>query len=362
MSYFELKVSLGERSYPIYIGSQLLSVSELLQPHLPSKVVVVTNTVVGPLYLQALTRLIGEANPKAQVGSVVLPDGESHKNLATLNLIFDALLEGGYNRQTLLVALGGGVVGDITGFAAASYQRGVPFVQIPTTLLSQVDSSVGGKTGVNHRLGKNMIGAFYQPQAVVIDTDVLNSLPLKELSAGLAEVIKYGLIADAEFFAWLERNMDLLMARDQAPLQYAIRRSCELKAQVVAEDERESGRRAILNFGHTYGHAIEAHLGFGRWLHGEAVAVGMVMACQLSVSLGWLDDDLCQRAKALLLAAGLACEPPKAMKGTDFEKYMKLDKKVSDDQIRLVLLQGCGKAVVRGDYSAEAFRRQLSAL
>lgn len=362
MSCVELNVALGDRSYPIFIGQGLLSKGELFTDYIPAQAVIVTNSTVAPLYLEAFKAVLIASKPGILVESVVLPDGESHKNLTTLNSIFDALLQGGFNRKTVLIALGGGVVGDMTGFAAACYQRGVPFIQVPTTLLSQVDSSVGGKTGVNHALGKNMIGAFYQPELVVIDTTVLSSLPEKELSAGLAEVIKYGLIADECFFSWLEENITKLMAKDPEALQYAIQRSCELKAEVVAEDEKESGRRAILNLGHTYGHAIEAHLGFGTWLHGEAVAVGMMMACELSQALGWLDNHITQRAKLLLQAANLPVMPPVGMTREHFEKYMKLDKKVLDGRIRLVLLQGCGNAVVTSDFDVSAFEAQLSGL
>ena len=283
-----LTVDLGDRSYPIHIGSGLLGQPDLILPHLAQKrVMIVTNTTVAPLYLARLTATLEAGG--VTVAQVVLPDGEAYKNWETLNLIFDALLTDRAERKTTLIALGGGVIGDMTGFAAASYQRGVPFIQIPTTLLSQVDSSVGGKTGINHPLGKNMIGAFYQPKLVLADTDTLKTLPARELSAGLAEVIKYGLIWDADFLAWLEANMDKLRALDPAAITHAIYRSCEIKAQVVGQDEREGGIRAILNLGHTFGHAIETGMGYGNWLHGEAVAAGMVLAAQTSQRLGWLD-------------------------------------------------------------------------
>lgn len=357
-----LKVSLGERSYPIFIGHELLKDGTLINQYVSQQVVIVTNTTVAEFYLQQVKALFELSDKVTDVHEVILPDGESYKNLQTLNSIFDALLEKGCNRNVTLVALGGGVVGDITGFAAATYQRGVKFIQIPTTLLSQVDSSVGGKTGVNHALGKNMIGAFYQPQAVLIDTEVLSSLPPRELSAGLAEVIKYGLIADADFFNWLEENMAKLMAKDRDALTYAIYRSCEIKAEVVAEDEREGGRRAILNLGHTYGHAIETHLGYGAWLHGEAVGVGMMMACELSQQLGWLPAEYTSRARSLIAKAGLPTEPPANMTANDFIKYMQLDKKVLDGRIRLVLLKGCGDAIVTSDFDQAEFQKQLSSL
>ncbi len=357
-----LEVSLGERSYPIHIGAGVLQSAEHFQPHLSHQIMVVTNETVAPLYLDRLCKTLKEASVASTLHHVILPDGEAFKTLDTLNQIFDELLGVGANRGVTLVALGGGVVGDMTGFAAACYQRGVPFVQVPTTLLSQVDSSVGGKTGVNHPLGKNMIGAFYQPQMVAIDTDVINTLPERELSAGLAEVIKYGLIADADFFDWLEANMVALLARDPRALTQAIRRSCEIKALVVSEDEKESGRRAILNLGHTYGHAIEAHLGYGKWLHGEAVGAGMVMACQLSESLGWVSAEVTARAVALIEKAKLPAAPPRHMSGEDFRRYMKLDKKVQNSAIRLVLLKSMGDAIVTSDYDAGIFDQQLASL
>lgn len=358
-----LTVDLGDRSYPIFIGAGLLGEPGCVAKYLASRqVCIVTNETIAPLYLAALVQSLESAVPDLQVAVVTLPDGEAYKDLETLNRIFDGLLAARHNRKTTIVALGGGVVGDMAGFAAASYQRGVPFVQVPTTLLSQVDSSVGGKTGVNHPLGKNMIGAFYQPQAVFIDIDVLGTLPERELSAGLAEVIKYGLIYDEAFFQWLESNVELLCARDPQALVYAIRRSCEIKAEVVAQDEREGGIRAILNLGHTYGHAIETELGYGVCLHGEAVAIGMVMACELSVDLGWLPPVVLDRAKRLLARAGLPVAVPSAMTKSAFLQHMGVDKKVVDGRIRLVLLQACGRAVITSDFDQTLLERQLDRL
>jgi len=353
----QIDVNLGDRSYPIFIGDGVADEVKCFRDYVAgSQILLVTNTTIDPLYSAQLERVLAFADV---VDKVVLPDGEHFKNLETLNLIFDALLRGGHNRKTTLIALGGGVVGDMTGFAAASYQRGVNFIQVPTTLLSQVDSSVGGKTGVNHPLGKNMIGAFYQPKSVIIDTKLLATLPDNELSAGLAEVIKYGLIADESFFIWLEANMSALMARDGKALTYAIERSCQIKAEVVAKDEREGGIRAILNLGHTFGHAIEADQGYGNWLHGEAVGAGMVMACKMSAMLGWLEQDIVLRAIALIEAAGLPIEPPSNMSPEVFLKYMSVDKKVLDKKLRLVLLRGCGDAVVTEDFSDDALMRTL---
>lgn len=357
----ELRVELAERSYPIFIGKGVLDQADFLAPYLSSsQVFIVTNETIAPLYLDRIQTLIADACPSAQVSSILLQDGEQFKNLSTVSLVFDGLMEAGYNRKATVVALGGGVVGDMAGFAAACYQRGVPFVQIPTTVLSQVDSSVGGKTGVNHPLGKNMIGAFYQPLAVLIDINVLDTLPDRELAAGLAEVIKYGLIADAGFFSWLEDNIGALNNRDPEALIYAIRRSCEIKADVVAKDEFEGGVRAILNLGHTYGHAIETEMGYGNWLHGEAVAVGMVMACELSVELGWLNADVLKRAITLIQRASLPVEPPKVMTKKSFVQHMSVDKKVLDGKIRLVLLTELGRAVVTSDFEQSVFSRQLS--
>jgi 3-dehydroquinate synthase len=353
-----LTVDLGDRSYPIHIGPGLLAQSDLIVPHLLQKrVMVVTNTTVAPLYLSQLTATLESAGVK--VAKVVLPDGEAYKNWETLNLIFDALLTDRAERKTTLIALGGGVIGDMTGFAAACYQRGVPFVQIPTTLLSQVDSSVGGKTGINHPLGKNMIGAFYQPKVVLADTDTLKTLPARELSAGLAEVIKYGLIWDADFLAWLEANMDKLRALDATAIAHAIYRSCEIKAQVVAQDEREGGIRAILNLGHTFGHAIETGMGYGNWLHGEAVAAGMVMAAQTSQRMGWISEADVARTRALIRAAGLPDVAPDLGVDTYLE-YMGHDKKVEGGRMRFVLLKKLGEAVITGDVPRDVLTAVLT--
>ncbi|MFP5403833.1 MAG: 3-dehydroquinate synthase [Gammaproteobacteria bacterium] len=354
-----LTVDLGDRSYPIHIGPGLIDDAGLIVPHLAQKrVMVVTNTTVAPLYLARLTATLEEAG--VRVAKVVLPDGEAYKNWETLNLIFDALLTERAERKTTLIALGGGVIGDMTGFAAACYQRGVPFIQIPTTLLSQVDSSVGGKTGINHPLGKNMIGAFYQPKAVLADTDTLKTLPARELSAGLAEVIKYGLIWDAGFLAWLEANMDKLRTLDQAAIAHAIHRSCEIKAQVVAQDEREGGLRAILNLGHTFGHAIETGMGYGVWLHGEAVGAGMVMAAQASQRMGWLSAADVARTRAIIRAAGLPDVAPDL--GVDkYLEYMGHDKKVEGGRMRFVLLKALGEAVITGDVPTEVLTGVLTA-
>lgn len=338
----ELTLDLGERSYPIRIAPNLLADNDWPAFIAGKQACVVTNETIAPLYLDAvLARLAGK-----QVTVVSLPDGEAHKNLETLNTIFDRLLEDNHTRKTTLIALGGGVVGDMTGFAAACYQRGVPFIQLPTTLLSMVDSSVGGKTGVNHALGKNMIGAFYQPECVIIDTETLKTLPPREFSAGLAEVLKYGLIADVPFYDWLESNWDGLLARNPELLAEAILRSCENKARVVAEDEREGGRRAILNLGHTFGHAIETATGYGSWLHGEAVATGMLIAAQLSSDLGWIAHTEVERLASLLKRADLPLKPPSDMSAEQFLSLMARDKKVLDGQLRLVLLKALGEAVV----------------
>ncbi|MBS1189207.1 MAG: 3-dehydroquinate synthase [Rhodocyclaceae bacterium] len=339
-----LTVSLGERSYPIHIGAGLLARDDLLAPHFKQKkAVVVTNTTVAPLYLSQLVEALGRIGVSAL--PVILPDGEQYKNWQTLNTIFDALLSAHCERSTTLVALGGGVIGDMGGFAAACYQRGMPFIQVPTTLLSQVDSSVGGKTAINHPLGKNMIGAFYQPKLVLADIGTLDTLPDRELKAGLAEVIKYGLIRDPDFFRWLEANIDGLLGRDREALAYAVQRSCANKAEVVAADERESGERALLNLGHTFGHAIETGMGYGEWLHGEAVAAGTMMAAELSCQLGWLSEGDVVRIEALFIRAGLPVRGP----SLDVARYLELmqhDKKVQDGKLRLVLLQEIGAAVV----------------
>ncbi len=346
-----LEVDLGERSYPIYIGQGLLGDSSLLTTHIRStEVLVVSNTTVAPLYLDKLKLALGD---RCRVAEIVLPDGEQYKTLETLNLIFDELLREKHSRATTLIALGGGVIGDMTGFAAACYQRGVDFIQVPTTVLSQVDSSVGGKTAVNHPLGKNMIGAFYQPKSVIIDIDVLSTLPDKELSAGLAEVIKYGLIYDEGFLCWLEENIEKLMAKDTQAMIYAIERSCEIKAEVVAQDEKESGVRALLNLGHTFGHAIETACGYGSWLHGEAVAAGTIMAAKLSQMRGWLVQEDVQRIVRLFERAHLPVVPPKDMSVDQFVDLMGRDKKVIDGKLRLILLKSLGVAVVDGKTSAE---------
>lgn len=345
----EVAIDLGERSYRIAIGGGLLA-DAATYDGLPraSAALIVSNTTVAPLYAAALRAAL--AGRFAQIHEVQLPDGEAHKNWQTLQLIFDALLEHGCDRKTVLFALGGGVVGDMAGFAAASYMRGVPFVQVPTTLLAQVDSSVGGKTAINHPLGKNMIGAFYQPQRVVCDLDVLGTLPAREFSAGLAEVIKYGPIADMVFFDWLEQHIDALMARDRAALAHAVRRSCEIKADVVGQDERESGLRAILNFGHTFGHAIEAGMGYGAWLHGEGVGAGMVMAARLSQALGLVDAAFVQRLTDLVARAGLPVRGA-VIDATDnagrYLQLMRVDKKAEGGEIRFVVIDGPGQACVR---------------
>jgi 3-dehydroquinate synthase len=338
-------IALGDRSYDIRIGAGLIA-QEASWEALPAATaaLIVTNTTVAPLYLAPLRAALGTRY--RCVFEVLLPDGEEHKDWATLNLVFDALLAKGCDRKTVLFALGGGVVGDMTGFAAASYMRGVPFVQVPTTLLAQVDSSVGGKTGINHPLGKNMIGAFYQPERVVCDLATLATLPARELSAGLAEVIKYGPIADMAFLDWIEANIDALMQRDAGALAHAVRRSCEIKADVVAQDERESGLRAILNFGHTFGHAIEAGLGYGEWLHGEAVGCGMVMALQLSRRLGLVDEAFVQRVAALIARAGLPTVGP-ALGAERYLELMRVDKKAQAGQIRFVVIERPGQAAVR---------------
>jgi len=351
-------VDLGERRYPIYIGRGLLGRAELLRPHIRGEqVCIVSNETVAPLYLDALRQSLDGY----QLDIVELPDGEQHKTLQTLSRIYDVLLDAQHHRTTTLIALGGGVVGDMCGFAAASYQRGVNFIQLPTTLLAQVDSSVGGKTGVNHPRGKNMIGAFHQPQAVIADTDVLQTLPARELSAGLAEVIKYGLIADAEFLSWLEGNMTALLARDADALAIAIERSCRIKADIDARDERESGVRAWLNLGHTFGHAIEAAQGYGNWLHGEAVAAGMMMAADLSARLGWLTQAEVERAERLIASAKLPVRAPD-MPVAQFMELMAGDKKVLDGRIRLVLLKAIGSATVSDDFPHELLIETLRTL
>jgi 3-dehydroquinate synthase len=354
-----LNVGLAERSYPIHIGSGLLDRVELLLPHIPHKrTVIVSNTTVAPLYLQRLSEGLGKNG--VQVQSIILPDGEQYKSGESLNAIYDALLSARSERSTPLIALGGGVIGDITGYAAATYLRGVPFIQIPTTLLSQVDSSVGGKTGINHPLGKNMIGAFYQPRVVLADTATLDTLPDKELRAGIAEVIKYGLIRDLPFLEWLEANMEKLLARDTAALQYAIARSCQNKAEVVGADERESGERALLNLGHTFGHAIENGMGYGVWLHGEGVAAGTIMAADLSQRLGWLSAQDAARVRKLFEQAGLPVVAP-ALGAERYLQLMGLDKKVADGKIRFVLLKPLGHAVMTGEVPQALLEQTLEA-
>ena len=348
-----VRVELGARSYPIVIGSGLLGGAFDLAPYLAGGTcLIVSNETVAPLYLEPLRQGLAGRN----VASVCLPDGEDHKDLAAAGTVLDALVEMRAGRDATVVALGGGVVGDIAGFAAACYMRGVAFVQVPTTLLAQVDSSVGGKTGVNHREGKNLIGAFHQPRLVLIDTDTLATLPDRELSAGLAEVIKHGAIADAEFFAWLEENVGRLLGRDRRALAHAVRRSCEIKAAIVAEDEREQGRRALLNFGHTFGHAIEATMGYGSWLHGEAVAAGMVMAAELSA----LDDEARRRLRRLLAAAGLPVAPPAVAPGR-LRAAMGLDKKAQAGTLRFVLLSDIGRAEVVAGCPEERLQAVLGA-
>lgn len=341
-----LNLDLGERSYPIYIAPGQLADAELWLPAIRGKqVCIVSNTTVAPLYLQQLKNTLRGK----EICEVILADGESHKTLDNLNQVFDCLLENNQNRSTTLIALGGGVVGDMCGFAAACYQRGVDFVQIPTTLLAMVDSSVGGKTGVNHPLGKNMLGAFHQPNCVVADLSLLETLPSREYSAGVAEIIKYGLICDAPFFDWLEHNIAALMARDADVLAEAVYRCCVNKAEVVASDEREGGRRAILNLGHTFGHAIETAEGYGSWLHGEAVAAGMVLALELSAKMLLIDQGVVARATKLLVAANLPVQPPSKMSVGQFLQLMARDKKVIDGQLRLVLLKSLGDAFVTSD-------------
>lgn len=355
-----LKMELGDRSYPIYIGAGLIAHAELIVERLrKKKVAIVTNTTVAPLYLAPLQRALETRG--VEVVPITLPDGESHKNWETLNRIFDALLEHRCERGTTLIALGGGVVGDLAGFAAAAFLRGVHYIQVPTTLLAQVDSAVGGKTAINHPLGKNMIGAFYQPRAVITDTDTLATLPPREFAAGLAEVVKYGLIRDSALFDWLEKNMTRLVKREAEPLAHAIERSCAIKAEIVAQDEREDGVRALLNLGHTFGHAIEAGTGYGTWLHGEAVAAGMVLAARLSHRLGMLAVQDAARTSALLARAGLPVTAP------DFglQRYLDLmghDKKVESGRIRFVLLRRIGEALVTDQVPGDALADVLGAL
>ncbi|MBL4713997.1 MAG: 3-dehydroquinate synthase [Alcanivorax sp.] len=353
----KLDVSLAERSYPIYIDRGLLG-QDLIRRHVRgNQVMVVSNETIAPLYLESVTKGLADL----QCDTLILPDGEQHKTLATLERIFDALMAHRHSRTTTLVALGGGVIGDMVGFAAACYQRGVDFIQVPTTLLAQVDSSVGGKTAVNHPRGKNMIGAFHQPRAVVIDTAVLDTLPEREFAAGMAEVIKYGLIRDPRFFQWLLDNQAALAAREKAPVAEAILRSCRNKAEVVAADETEQGNRALLNLGHTFGHAMETFTGYRDWLHGEAVAAGMVMAARMSLELGWLNQADLDRVSDSLAAWKLPVTAPEGMARADFSELMALDKKVQNGRLRLVLLNQIGDALVTGEYDTNALTRTLEA-
>ncbi|MCJ7451506.1 MAG: 3-dehydroquinate synthase [Steroidobacteraceae bacterium] len=351
-----LSIDLGARSYPILIGPGLLEDGDVLSELVPARdVMVVSNDVVAPLYLARLVRALGDR----RVETALLPDGERYKTLETMGRVLDALVAARMNRDACVLALGGGVIGDVAGFAAACYQRGVGYVQVPTTLLAQVDSSVGGKTGVNHPGGKNLVGAFHQPLAVISDTRTLGTLPVRELRAGLAEVIKYGLVADEAFLAWLESNLEQLLALDPPAVEYAVRRCCEMKAAIVAEDEREHGARALLNLGHTFGHAIEAAAGYGEWLHGEAVGVGMLLAADLSHRLGWIGSADVERVRELLQRAGLRVTAPRIGAGRALE-LMAMDKKVLAGRIRLVLLARIGEGVVSGDYAAEALQQTLS--
>ena len=357
-----VEVELGDRTYPIYIGSGLLAGGDLLCKHVPGNTaLVVTNETVAPLYLDRVVAALSEGG-EIRVETVVLPDGEEHKNVDVLMKVFDKALDARLDRQTTFVALGGGVIGDMTGFAAASYQRGVHFVQIPTTVMAMVDSSVGGKTGVNHPAGKNMIGAFYQPRCVLVDTDTLSTLPDREYASGMAEVVKYGLIRDADFFEWQERNVDALMARDGDVVVRAIERSCVNKAEVVALDEKEGGVRATLNLGHTFGHAIETGIGYGEWLHGEAVSVGMVMAADMSERLGWTDESIARRTLDLLKKFNLPVDVPECMTVETFEKLMAVDKKAANGKLRLILLKGdLGGCVFTADFDARVLAETLDA-
>ncbi|NWK58044.1 3-dehydroquinate synthase [Acinetobacter sp. SwsAc2] len=353
-----LYVELGERRYPIFIGSDL-DPKALLEPYIYGRqVMIVSNETVAPLYLARYVAAI-EALGKT-VATCILPDGEKYKNIEHLNLIFDALLASGFNRDCTVLALGGGVIGDMAGFASACFQRGVYFIQVPTTLLSQVDSSVGGKTGINHPLGKNMIGAFQQPQVVLADMSQLKTLPPRELSAGLAEVIKYALLGDADFLTWLEQHMDALVQGDEAALAEAVYRSCAHKARIVANDEKEQGERALLNLGHTFGHAIESYLGYGEWLHGEAVATGMVMAADLSQRMGWISAEDLVRTKNIIQRANLPIVCPQ-IPLDDFLAYMAHDKKVLNGQVRLVLMQAVGQAIITKTFDVELMKQAILA-
>jgi len=347
----------GERSYPIHIGAGLLKKPELMLPHIQGKTTVtVSNETVAPLYIEAVHALIDATNNT----DIILPDGEQYKTAETLEQIYTEMLEARCDRKTTLLALGGGVVGDVSGFAAASYQRGINFIQIPTTLLAMVDSSVGGKTGINHPLGKNMIGAFHQPQCVIIDTETLNTLDDRQLSAGIAEIIKYGYINDIAFIEWLDENMDKLLKRDSEALSYAIYRSCQHKADIVAADEKEAGQRALLNLGHTFGHAIETGMGYGKWLHGEAISAGMVMAAELSCEQGWIDQSDISGMKDLLKKAKLPVEPPSELSAERFSELMSIDKKVQDGVLHLVLIKSMGESILTSDFDPNALQKVLS--
>ena len=356
----QLEVDLGDRSYPIYIGTGLVGQADLIGQHIHGQsALIVTNSTIAPLYLEAVQQALDSRQIRHH--RIVLDDGEQYKTMTSVGTIIDLLLTNRHDRRTTVIALGGGVIGDVAGFAASIYQRGVNFIQIPTTLLSQVDSSVGGKTGVNHPLGKNMIGAFFQPQCVIADIDTFNTLPARELSAGLAEVIKYGLINDAEFFDWLETNIDGLSNLDQELLAQAVLVSCQNKARVVELDERETGLRAILNLGHSFGHAIEAVMGYGNWLHGEAVAAGMVMAIDLSIREGWIGEKVRQRSVDLLTRAGLPVNPPAEMTVEQYLDAMAIDKKNVDGRIKLILLRALGEAIITDEYNHDKLLQTLTA-
>jgi len=352
----QVDVDLGDRSYPIYIGEDLITRGDLLTKHIHGKqVLIVTNETIAPIYLEKLTRVIQESDPSLQVESVILRDGEQHKTTQELMKVWDKAMELRFNRKATFVALGGGVIGDMTGFAASAFQRGVYFIQVPTTVMAMVDSSVGGKTGVNHPLGKNMIGAFYQPQCVLVDSLTLKSLPNRETASGVSEIIKYGLIWDADLFRWLEENIESLVDSDHPEfgraISSAIERSCAIKAEVVAQDEKEGGIRAFLNLGHTFGHAVETYSGYGTYLHGEAIGVGLTMAADLSHRLGWVTEDIKDRTIALVKRSKLPTTPPESMTPDDFLELMAVDKKNVDGNLRLVLLRGeLGTCVVTSDF------------
>ena len=359
-------VELGDRSYPIYAGNDLLGKGNLLLENIRSKqIMIVSNTTVAPLYLETVMQALqgkalqGTAAEGLEINSVILPDGEQYKTLDAVNDIITALLDKRYGRNSCLVALGGGVIGDITGFAAACYQRGIDYIQIPTTVLAQVDSSVGGKTGVNHAAGKNMIGAFHQPRAVIADIGVLGTLNNREVSAGLAEVVKYGLIRDEKFFDWLEENIEQLLNRELEALAYIIEQSCKNKAAVVAEDERESGLRAILNLGHTFGHAIETGIGYGEWLHGEAIALGMLMAADLSHRQGWITEEVIERIKQMLVKLNLPVALPDDLDPGKMRELMSVDKKAKDGVLFLILLKGIGEAIVTDEFDEDLLMETL---